>query len=67
MDSISNNVFFTTSTSGNRNNNALVKRENFWQGNSKVEKNNDKDRHHRLVIDIFSRKSLKILNGYSEA
>ena len=44
---------------------ACVKKENFWNvaGESKVKKNNDKDRNNRLVIVIFSRKSLKILNG----
>ena len=45
--------------------NACVKRENIWNvaSESKAKKNNDKDRTNRLVIVIFSRKSVQILKG----
>jgi len=61
-DSSSSNVFTISGTGYEK---ACVKRENFWNvaGQSKVKKNNDKDRSKRLVIVILSRKSLKILNG----
>jgi hypothetical protein len=62
VDSSSSNVFTISGTGYQR---ACVKKENFWDvaEQSKVKKNNNKDRNNRLVIVIFSRKSLKILNG----
>ena len=61
-DSSSSNV---STISGTGYKKARVRKDNFWNvaGESKVKKNNSKDRHKRLVIVIFSRKSLKILNG----
>jgi len=54
-DSSSSNVFTISGTGYKK---ACLKGENFWNvaGQSKVKKNNDKDRNKRLVIAIFSRK-----------
>ena len=62
MDSSFSNVF-TISGIGYKK--ACVQKDNFWDvaKQSKVKKNNNKDRNNRLVIAIFSRKSLKIPNG----